>query len=387
MNIQDYCDPVALEKPDNHHLSDKALFCRNIYIHTPDTSVHKLEQYDLAILGVPEYRATGLQGIENAPDLIRNQLYRLYRLNPKLKILDLGNLKCGNTVQDTYFALRDILLELTGLKLVTLILGGSQDLTYGIYLAFEKLERKFSFVTVDSRLDMGIIDDQITPESYLIPILSRKKELLFSFTNLGHQTYFVDQADIEFLHDNFHRTIRLGDLRKDIARVEPIIRDSGFISLDLNAARQSDAPGCTHPSPNGLSGEEICQISRYAGLSPMLKCFGAFNYIPGTDREDQAAQLIAQSAWYFMDGVSQRKDEHPLSAPDSFKKFIVSHSDMDHDITFYKSLETDRWWFEVPVIRKTKTRHILLSCSLDDYQKACNQEIPDRWLNAFQKFN
>jgi hypothetical protein len=60
---------------------------------------------------------------------------------------------------------------------------------------------------------------------------------------------------------------------------------------------------------------------------------------------------------------------------------------MDHDIVFYKSLETDRWWFEVPVIRQTKTRHVLISCSMNDYQKACNQEIPDRWLNAFQKLN
>ena len=114
---------------------------------------------------------------------------------------------------------------------------------------------------------------------------------------------------------------------------------------------------------------------------------GIFNLLPDADVRGQTAQLAAQSLWYFMEGVSQRKDEHPLSAPDAFKKFIVSHNDMDHDIIFYKSLETDRWWFEVPVIRQTKTRHVLISCSMDDYKKACNQEIPDRWLNAFQKLN
>jgi hypothetical protein len=234
---------------------------------------------------------------------------------------------------------------------------------------------------------MGIIDDQIKPESYLIPILSRKKELLFSYANIGHQTYFVDQGDLDFLRDNFHQSIRLGEIRKEIGKVEPVLRDSAFSSLDMNSIRQSDAPGSTHPSPNGFTGEEICQISRYAGLSPMLRCFGVFNHLPAMDNGRQTSGLAAQALWYFMDGVAQRKDEHPLSSPDAFKKFIVSHNDMDHDIVFYKSIETDRWWFEVPVIRQSRTRHVLVSCSSDDYQAACKQEIPDRWLNAFQKLN
>ena len=387
MNIQDYCDPVALDKPANQHLSDKAVLCRNIYIHTPDTPVKDLDKFDLALIGVPEDRSATVPGPALSPGKVRNQLYQLFHVNPKLRIVDLGNLKCGNTVQDTYFAMRDTLLELMERKLCTVILGGSQDLTYGIYLAFEKLNRKFSFVTVDSRLDMGLINDQIKPESYLIPILSRKKEILFSYSNLGHQTYFVDQGDVDFLKDNYHQTLRLGEIRQDLSRVEPILRDAGFVSLDVNSIRQSDAPGCTHPSPNGFTGEEICQISRYAGLSPLVKCFGLFNLMPDADRDEQTAQLAAQSLWYFMDGVSPRKDEHPLSAPDSFKKFIVSLNDMDHDIVFHKSLETDRWWFEVPVIHQTKTRHVLISCSIGDYQKACSQEIPDRWLNAFQKLN
>ncbi len=387
MNVQDYCDPVGLEKPADQHLSDKALFCRNIYIHTPDTPVKNLDQFHLALLGAPEDRASTIPGAATAPDLVRSHLYRLFRVNPKLKIIDLGNLKCGNSVQDTYFALRDVLLELLERKLTVLLIGGSQDLSYGIYLAFEKINRKFSFATVDSRLDMGIIDDRIKPESYLIPILSRKKELLFSYTNLGHQTYFVDQGDLDYLKDNYHQSLRLGDIRKNMAGVEPILRDAAFVSLDISSVRQSDAPAGSHPSPNGFTGEEVCQISRYAGLSPVGRCFGLFNLIPAADRDEQTAHLAAQAAWYFMEGLSRRKEEHPLSAPDAFKKFIVSHSDMDHDIVFYKSLETDRWWFEVPVIHQARTRHVIVSCSPDDYQKACNQEIPDRWLNAFQKLN
>lgn len=387
MNLNDYFDPVSLENPINDHLSDKAVFCRNIYIHTPDSPIVRLEKFGLALMGVPEDRSASLSGSAMAPDLIRQKLYQLFRVNPSLKIIDLGNLKTGNKNQDTYFALRDVILEMSSHKLITICMGGSQDLTYGIYLAHEKMERKFSFATVDSRLDMGVIADEIKPESYLIPILSRKKELLFSYTNIGHQTYFVDHSDLDFLRDNFHNSIRLGEFRQDPGKVEPYLRDAAFLSLDMNAIRQADSPGCTKPSPNGFTGEEICQISRFAGLSNSMKTFGVFNILPVADLGEQSTHLAAQLLWYFMDGVSQRIEENPHASPDSFKKFIVSLNDMDHDIIFYKSLETDRWWFEVPVLQKSRSRHVLISCSHDDYVKSCNHEIPDRWLNAFQKLN
>jgi arginase family enzyme len=387
MNLNDYFDPVSLENPVNDHLSEKAVFCRNIYIHTPDSPISRLEEFELALMGVPEDRGATLSGSAMAPDLIRHHLYQLFRVNPSLKIIDLGNLKTGNKNQDTYFALRDVILEMSSHKLITICMGGSQDLTYGIYLAHEKMDRKFSFATVDSRLDMGVIADEIKPESYLIPILSRKKELLFSYTNIGHQTYFVDHSDLDFLRDNFHNSIRLGEYRRDPGKVEPYLRDAAFLSLDMNAIRQADSPGCIKPSPNGFTGEEICQISRFAGLSNSMKTFGVFNILPVADLGEQSTHLAAQLLWYFMDGVSQRIEENPHASPDSFKKFIVSSNDMDHDIIFYKSLETDRWWFEVPVLHKSRSRHALISCSHDDYQRACNHEIPDRWLNAFQKLN
>lgn len=155
MNLNDYFDPVSLESPANDHLSDKAVFCRNIYIHTPDSPIVQLDDFRLAIMGVPEDRGSSLPGPAQSPDLIRIQLYQLFRVNPALKIIDLGNLKTGQTSQDTYFALRDVLLELSAHQLITICMGGSQDLTYGIYLAHEKMDRKFSFATVDSRLDMG----------------------------------------------------------------------------------------------------------------------------------------------------------------------------------------------------------------------------------------
>lgn len=387
MEFKNYFSPVSLEKPGNHFLSDKALFCRNIFIHTPDSPVGDLSEFKVAIIGIPEDRNAKIRGSAAAPDHIRNKLYNLYRVNPNLKIIDLGNLIAGNSVQDTYYALRDSVLELKEKGIITIVLGGSQDLTYGIYLAYEKLNALFNFVTVDSRLDLGIIQDEIKPESYLIPILSRKKELLFNYTNLGHQKYLVDQEDVDFLQQQFNDTIRLGDIHSNIAITEPILRDCAFVSFDMNAVRQGDSPGCTHPTPNGLFGEEACQISRYSGLGNSLMVFGIFNILPASDIPEQTTHLAAQMIWYFLEGVSQRKYEEPSGKSTIFKKFIVSFTGKDREIVFYKSLESERWWFEVPLISDTKQKKILISCSYEDYQEACNQEIPDRWLKAFRKLN
>jgi len=387
MNLNDYLLPVSLEKSTNHHLSEKAVLCRNIAIHTPDSKIKNLSSYQVAIMGVPEDRNASVKGSASAPDLIRNRLYQLFLVHPGLKIIDLGNLKTGNSVQDTYFAIRDVTLELNDHNIIVIVLGGSQDLTYGTYLAFEKFNLLFSFVTIDSRLDMGIIEDEVKPESFLIPILSRKKELLFNYTNIAHQKCLVDQQDIDFLNQQFNDTIRLGDLRSNIALSEPILRDAGFISFDLNAIRQADSPGSTHPSPNGLSAEEACQISRYAGLSNKLKTFGIYNLLPNSDPIGQTAHLTAQMVWYFLEGFAQRKQEVPSGNSSKFTKFIVSMNQTDQDIVFYKSLDTNRWWFEVPVLSNPKRRKVIISCSHEDYQQACNQEIPDRWLKSYQKMN
>ena len=67
------------------------------------------------------------------------------------------------------------------------------------------------------------------------------------------------------------------------------------------------------------------------------------------------------------------------------KTFIISHDNMDHEITFYKSLKSERWWMSVPNLKNNKK--IILACSHEDYTQACIHEIPDVWWKAFQRIN
>jgi formiminoglutamase len=384
MNIKDFIDPVSLEKPDEYYIRDNKIFSKNIKVHTLSEEIEDLSNYDIAIIGVPEDRNSHIQGASLAPNLIRNQLYQLYAFNNFPKIVDLGNVKQGNTYKDTYVALTDVITELRNNQVVVLILGGTQDLTIPAFKALEKNSSSISVITVDSILDIDKDAVKTNNDSFLNEILF-KKNSLFIHTSVGHQLYLNNEKNVELINNLSHNTIRLGEIRSKLMNFEPYARDADLLSFDMGAIRQSDSPASSRPSPNGFYGEEACTIARYAGNSNKLSVFGLFEIYPQTDMNEQSCRLAAQICWHFIYGLGTRKEEIPSTENKNFRTFIVGHSDMDHEITFYKSVITERWWMNVPNIGTGSDS--IISCSEDDYITACNHEIPDLWWKIFQKLN
>ena len=382
MNLNNYFNPVELDKPDDANNFNNSIFGRNIKINTPSEPIDEISNYDIAILGVPEDRNSSNSGVSCAPDKIRTKLYQLYKINDKLKIIDLGNLKKGNTYQDTYYGLRDVILELLNNQVISIILGGTQDLTYASYLAFEKYKDNINIVTIDSVIDYNEL--RFDSKSYLSKILLNNKKI-FKYINIAHQRYLNDQNVINKLNELFFNSVRLGLIRADISCIEPIVRDVDILSYDISAIRQSDAPANQNPSPNGLYADEACQIAKYSGLSDSISSFGIYELNPNYEQNNQTAHLAAQIIWHFIEGFSSRRIENPSSKNKDFKVFIVGHEDLEYDITFYKSLVTDRWWMEIPKINSSYP--IIVACSNDDYQQACKHEVPDLWWKSYQKIN
>jgi len=379
MDLNGYFDPVSLERPEFEYMDNREAFNHHITVHTPDQPIRELDSHQVTIIGVPEDRNGFIKGSKDAPDAVRNKLYQLARINRGLKIYDLGNIKTGGSVNDTCFALRDVLLELKERRIIALILGGSQDLSRGVFLAMEKQEGLHQVLTIDSMLDFSETAETHHSRNYLNYLLQPESRERFSFTNLGHQAHFTTDTQLDQLEKSYLESIRLGTARKDLQQAEPLIRDSEFISIDLGAVRHSDAPGASIPSPNGFFGDELCQVTRYAGLSEQVYFVGFFEFNPSGDVNGQTAHITAQAAWYFLDGLSHRILENPVDTPEHIKKFIVNLNAAGHDITFHKSTLSERWWMEIPVKNPVTGHNFFVSCSYEDYQHACNQEIPDRW--------
>lgn len=382
MDLNLYFEPVELDRPQNAPHSRRSMFGRNIAINTPNTPIHDVGNYNVAILGIREDRNSANRGSAMAPDSIRNSLYHLYKINDKVRIIDLGNLKNTQTTGDTYFGVRDVVLELLRNQVMTIILGGTQDITYGVYMAYEKDISPVTLVSVDSRIDMDDDDDEEGDGGWLKKLTGKK---LFRYTNIGHQQYLVNRDTLEKFENGPFEALRLGQARADIHGIEPFLRDANIVSFDIAGVRQSDAPGTIYSSPNGFTAEEACQIARYAGISDQVSCMGLYEINPDFDRNGQTAGLAAQMIWYFIEGYTQRKKESPAQGNPDFRLFVVSHQDMQYELKFFKSLVTGRWWMEIPDL--STGDNVLVSCSQADYEQACSHEIPDRWWRNFRSIN
>jgi arginase family enzyme len=359
----------------SQHLGSKFVF------HTKD-DFPDLKQIKIAIVGVLENRGNKNAQSQVNLDAIRKQLYSLFPGNWESSLADLGDLMPGNTIEDTYYALQKIISFLLKNNIIPIVIGGSQDLTYPLYRAYDDLEQMVNLVSIDSKFDFGKEIDEITSDSYLTKIVLNEPNNLFNFCNIGYQTYFNSQEEIDLIEKLFFDSYRLGEVSNAITIAEPNFRDADLVSLDLNAVKSADSGDLLTFNPNGFNGKEICSLARYAGISDKVTTFGIFNH----NNSVQESFLIAQIVWYFIEGVNYRSNEYPFGSRENYLKYIVPLE--EQELVFYKSDKTDRWWIKIPFISNVNNklkRNTLLPCSYDEYLCACNQELPERWWKAQRK--
>lgn len=386
INLNDYFDPVSIEKPDYEFLSGPASFSHNINIHTENNPIRNPEKFRIALFGVPEERNSPNTGCEKAPETVRRRIYMLSRVPGKLKIIDLGNMKKGATFRDTLSGLTEVLFTLTSADIFPVIIGGSSSLLAAVDGCFSRLNSHYTLASIDSRIDFHPVKNEPDSLSFLNKIIYNQGSTMRHFINIGYQTYLNDYQAINRLIKRRADLMRLGDVREAIHLTEPLLRDADAAALDISCVRQSDAPGTISPSPNGFYGEEICLISRYAGLSDNMKVFGLFEVNPLLDRGFQTADLAAQIIWFFLEGFGQKIDEtHLLSNINSghFTKYHVKLSGTDEDLVFVRSNITERWWIELKV---AGNENKYIACSYEDYLTANRNEVPERWIKAMERY-
>jgi len=385
-DLSEFFSPIEMEGLEE--LPENALG-NSIRTFLAGKSFPELKGIHIAVFGAEEERrAVNNPGCGASANAVRPQLYHLFQGNYKCKIADLGNIVQGEKVKDSYFALTKVCHELIKNKIIPVIIGGGQDLTYAMYRAYEKIEPTINMVSVDARFDLGGPDSKNNSQTFLGKIILHQPNHLFNYSNIGYQTYFVQQKEIELFRKLYFDAHRLGQVRQEMEEVEPIVRAADLLSFDMTAIRMSDAPGNGNASPNGFYGEEACRITRYAGLSDKLTSIGFFEMNPRLDRHGQTACLVAQMIWYFIEGFYNRKNDFPFRKKSDYFKYRVSIKENKNEIIFYKSKRSDRWWMEVPYPSQKKMkfeRHCVVPCSYRDYEDATKEEVPDRWWQSYQK--
>lgn len=371
--LSDYLSPIPTKLFSKKNFSvtqwgkKLKVYKRNI----PDLSAIKV-----AIIGIDSQQVAN----EQLPThLIRKQLYQLHSWENSLAVADLGNIKNGATHRDTYFAIREVMAFLLENKVIPLLIGDSLDLAYGQFLGHSQQNKKTKVAMFTKEIDLFAKKEQAT---FLYKMLTQETNLA-DFAQLGYQRYLVNPAVVESLSKLSFNCYSLGELKANLAEVEPIIRNMTMVAFQLSTICYADAVGTNQPSPTGFLGQEACQIAQYAGLSDYISSFGCYGYVPTQDSREQTAQLIAQMIWYFVDGVHHRQNDFP-NRPENRNDYLTYLVQLyDYEITFVKSKKSNRWWIESPSNKKSKKT--LLPCSYADYEAACKGEIPDRWIQVNNK--
>jgi formiminoglutamase len=313
-------------------------------------------------------------GTSNAPDVIRRHLYQLHYWHKDIAIADIGNIKTGATLSDSYAAVKTVLAELLRLGKTVVLLGGSHDVTLAQYYAYKELEQLVEATCIDATIDLRS-ESPVRSENFLMEMLTSEPNLVRHYNHIGFQSYYVHPRMLETMDKLRFDCFRLGMVKENMEEVEPVIRNTNLLSFDISAVKYSDAPANQH-SPNGFSGEEACMLTRYAGLSTQLGSFGIYGYRPELDVNELTAKQIAQMLWYFIDGRSRSKQEASLSDRNNFNEYHTAFAEVD--TVFLQSKKTGRWWMQLP-------NNKMIACSYADYVHASHNEIPERWLRAQER--
>ena len=352
--------------------------------HFPD-----FQKSEVAIFGVNDYRGVLFEADFNLDmDAIRESFYALYVGNWNLRILDLGDLILGEDLSDTYFAISDLISNLISDGVVPIIIGGGQDLCYPIYKSYDSFNKGINICSIDSKFDMISPNNlKLNSTNYLGAIIKEDPNHLNSFTNVGYQTYFVQNDEVHEMEKMLFETFRLGDFRKNIVESEPYLRNSDLITFDLSSIKESDAPGVVFPSPNGFLSNEACVLSRYSGMSDRVSSFGIFEINSLKDRNNQTSRLVSQIIWYFLEGFSLRAGDFPTkkTIKKNFNKYVVPIEGEDFIFVFYKSKLSGRWWISSQTSQiENSSKEIILPCSYKDYLDSVSGKIPARMMRILK---
>ena len=373
LHISDFLDAVSLAELSQDQGYREGQIGKLIDLY--DESFPDVYAADIVIVGCEEERGIGRDRRESGgPDAIREQFYQLYYWHPDVKLADVGNIRAGATLTDTYAALKTVLREITAIGKTAVVLGGSHDLTLAQYYTYADKKHIVEATGVDALIDLDI-HSLNRSDNFLMEMLTGEPNYIHHYNHIGFQSYYVHPHMLETMDKLRFDCFRLGSVKDNIEEMEPVIRNSHLFTFDISAIANAFAPA-NELSPNGFNGEEACILMRYAGLSHNVNTVGIYGYKPGRDQGQLTARQISHMLWYLIDGKSRGRREAALSERDFFVEYHTAFAEVQ--TVFLQSKKTQRWWMQLPDNK-------YIACSYQDYLLASSNEIPERWLRAQER--
>ena len=152
-SLTDFLEPVHLAMVSGDAEIREGQIGKTLMIY--EDEMPDLSTADVVIASCNDLRGDGDLFKEGAgTDKIRKEFYALYQWHKDIKIADIGNIRSGASVSDTYAAVKAVATECLNLGKRFLLLGGSHDLTLALYEGYQSKGKIIEATGVEAYIDL-----------------------------------------------------------------------------------------------------------------------------------------------------------------------------------------------------------------------------------------
>lgn len=305
-------------------------------------------QYFTSLDNFPDLSVANVALIGNGSDISKNVRKSIENFKNHFKNIQIVDL--GDVLNDEDH-LGNILTELNKHNIIPILIGFDASLAY----KYASENNKAVHFVCNNLPYIDADDNQI--KNYI-----------------GYQRHIVSLEEMNEVDQISFNSLSLGKLRGSINNIEPNLRDTETLYLNLNVVRSSDAPNAIGALPAGLTTEELCQIMKFAGTSNKINA--VFLDVKLSNQESKIeSNVLALALWYLVEGINMKMNDHPSQSND-FSGYIINGS-TSQDIEFIRHNISQKWWI---MLTDDQGQKFYLPCSNDEYTQTIADEIPDRVL-------
>ena len=272
-----------------------------------DVVMHARADYpaaEVVVVGCPQdegvRRNRGRAGAARAPAEIRAALYRytVSEAHKHLRLFDAGNVKLGETLEETHETLHEVVRQLLTDGKRVVVLGGGNDVSYPDCSALAKVAGRVLAFNVDRHLDVrtdtprnsGTPYRQLLEEGWIEGSLLHE----VGINSFANSASYLRWAEERGVHVHLLADLRRGGVGATVRRIAASSdTDAIFFGFDLDVVHAAEAPGVSDPSPMGLTAVEVCEIADVAAANPRARLIEITEVCPDCDVGGITSRLAA----------------------------------------------------------------------------------------------
>ncbi len=261
-------------------------------------------------------RNGGRAGAAEAPDLIRQALYKLtpdareYDAFQQLMAgtLDAGDVAVTGDVETDQQALGSLIAQWLADGIVPIVLGGGHETAFGHFLGYVKQNTPVDILNIDAHADVRPLKNGLAHSgSPFYQALEHPGQICGTYSVLGLAPWSVSHAHLQYLESKSAVYCWQEDVTTVLLEEHfGSLNKPTMVTLDMDAVEEASAPGVSAPAAIGLSLNVFCHAAYLAGKSPFVSSVDLVEVSPPHDVNGRTTRAAALVLWHFLRGLSER---------------------------------------------------------------------------------